>query len=426
MHYGIVAIGSRGDVQPYIALALGLQERGHQTTLMAHENFKEFVEGYGVEFHPLEGNVEDMLHSEEAQRVLRSGRIIAFARYLQKNIRKTRKAVSQDLYKGCLKVDVLVASLLAMPWIDGIAEKTGKRWAIVQLNLPATRTRVFPLAAMDTFNFPAYNLFTYRLFELFYWTSNKRGINDFRKSIGLAPLKTPLLRKIADDKILYLYCFSPALRARPDDWPPEVDITGFLFLPEKKRKTSKQDNIPVELIRWMEDSQREQEGRSAPIYIGFGSIPIPDPELFKNILTELLHTTTHRFIFCRGWSMPMDLPNHRRLFQIKSINHEWLLPRCRAAIIHGGVGTTAAALRAKIPLIIVSIIADQPWWGKIIEAKLTGIHIPFRKLTAIKLLTAIKETESLLMKRQAVRLGDQINQEDGLKKTINALEEYFS
>src|SRR5580693_2273655 len=151
MHYGIVAIGSRGDVQPYIALALGLQERGNRTTVIAHENFKEFVEGYGVEFHPLAGNVEDMLHSDEAQRVLRSGRIIAFARYLQKNITNTWEAVSRDLYKGCLKADVLVASLLAMPWVYSIAEKTGKRWAIVQLNLPATPTKAFPLAAMDTF-----------------------------------------------------------------------------------------------------------------------------------------------------------------------------------------------------------------------------------------------------------------------------------
>ncbi len=185
MHYGIVAIGSRGDVQPYIALAMGLQERGHRTTVMAHENFKEFVEGYGVEFLSLEGNVEDMLHSDEAQRVLRSGHIVAFARFLQKNIGKTREAVSQDLYNGCLKADVLVASLLAVPWVDSIAEKTGKRWAIVQLNLPTTRTRVFPLAAMDIFDFPAYNLFTYRLFEKIYWNSNKKGINYFRKSLAL-------------------------------------------------------------------------------------------------------------------------------------------------------------------------------------------------------------------------------------------------
>ena len=70
---------------PILHLALGRIERGHRTTLMAHENFKEFVEGYGVEFHSLEGNVEDMLHTKEALKVLKSGCILAFAKYLQKN-----------------------------------------------------------------------------------------------------------------------------------------------------------------------------------------------------------------------------------------------------------------------------------------------------------------------------------------------------
>jgi sterol 3beta-glucosyltransferase len=415
MHYGIVAIGSRGDVQPYVALALGLMERGHRTTVMAHENFKEFVEGYGVEFHPLEGNVEEMLHSDEALKMLKSGRILAFAKYL----RKTREAVSQNLYNGCLKADVLVASLLGMPWVDSVAEKTGKPWAIVQLNLPATSTTAFPLAAMDYFNFPLYNKFTYKLFESFYWRSNKDGINDFRSSIGLPALKTPILKKIADQKILNLHCFSPVLRARPDDWAAHIDITGFLFLPNEKRRANFQEQIPEELTRWLDDGDK-------PIYIGFGSIPIPNPTVFESIIKELLDTTTHRFIFCQGWSQPTNLPDHPRLFKIKSVNHDWLFPRCKTAIIHGGVGTTAAVLKAKIPLIIISIVADQPWWGKIIEAKLVGVHIPFRKLTKQKLLTAIADTESLLMRRQAARLGEQINQEDGLRKTVDALEKYFA
>ncbi len=233
-------------------------------------------------------------------------------------------------------------------------------------------------------------------------------------------MNTPILKKIADDKILNLYCFSPSLRARPCDWGSETDITGFLFLPKKEREIiSEQDGVPAELTRWLDEGDK-------PIYIGFGSIPIPDPKRFQSILTELLNTTTHRFIFCQGWSMPMDLPKHARFFQIKSVNHEWLLPRCRAAIIHGGVGTTAAVLMAKIPLIIVSIIADQPWWGKIIERKTVGMHIPFKKVTKWKLLAAIEKTEALEMKQCVTQLGEEINREDGLNKTVDALEIYFS
>jgi sterol 3beta-glucosyltransferase len=418
MHYGIVAIGSRGDVQPYIALSLGLMDRGHEATVMAHENFKDLVEGYGVAFHPLQGDIEELLKTEEGLAMLRRGNILAFVRYLQKVINQTQEKVNQDLLRGCQNANVIVSSLLGIPWIESIAEKLGKPWAIVQLNLPTSPTKAFPLAALDFFHFPAYNKLTYKLLETFHWKQNKKAVNKFRQTLGLKPLKKPILRKIAEDKVLNLHCFSPSLCVRPDDWDSQIDITGFLFLPKEKRERSKQDNIPVELLRWMEDGPD-------PVYIGFGSIPVPDPQKFQSVLQELLHSTDHRFIFCQGWSTPMHLPQHPHFFQVKTVNHDWLFPRCKSAIIHGGVGTTAAVLKAKIPVIIVSIIADQPWWGKIIESKGVGVHIPFKKLTTQKLLAAIEDTEGLSMKREANILGEQINRENGLKKTIDALENYF-
>ena len=84
MHYGIIAVGSRGDVQPFVGLALGLIGRGHRVTVMAHENFKGFVEGYGLAFHPLPGNIEDMLYTPEGQRVLKNGSMLVFMRFVQK------------------------------------------------------------------------------------------------------------------------------------------------------------------------------------------------------------------------------------------------------------------------------------------------------------------------------------------------------
>jgi len=413
MHYGIVAIGSRGDVQPYVALALGLKERGHEATVMAHENFKEFVEGYGVQFIALTGNVEAMLQSEEGMRTLKAGNIIAFTRYLQKITSKTSETIIADIYEACKKADVLIASLLALPWVQGLAEKLGKQWAIVQLNLPTIPTKAFPMAGLDILNFPAYNVWTYRFYAFAYHKTSKKLINGFRKSMDLPPLKISLLKKIADEKILNLHCFSPSLLARPNDWSHQNQITGFLFLP-----TNKQNKIPEDLIHWLNAGDR-------PIYIGFGSIPIPNPLLLISILTELLETTTHRFIFCQGWSPPIDLPKHPNLYQLKSISHQWLFPHCKTAVIHGGVGTTAAVLNAKIPAIIVSVIADQPWWGKIIESKKLGVHIPFKKLTAQKLLAAINKTQSPEIKSNAFGIGKEISREDGLQKTIEALEDYL-
>ncbi len=414
MHYGIVAIGSRGDVQPYIALALGLMERGHEATVMAHENFKDFVEEYGVRFIPLRGNVEAMLRSEEGMRTLRAGNIVAFSSYLQKITTKTAQTIVTDIFEACEKSDTLIASLLALPWVQGLAEKLGRHWALVQLNLPTVRTKAFPMAAFDILNFPAYNLMTYRIYEFAYHQAGKKLIHDFRKSLDLPPLKISLPKKIADEKILNLHCFSPSLLARPDDWAAQNQITGFLFLP-----TTHNEKILGELIHWLNAGDK-------PVYIGFGSIPIPNPQLLISILTELLRTTTHRFIFCQGWSLPIDLPAHPNLFQIKTISHQWLFPHCKTAIIHGGVGTTAAVLKAKIPAIIVSIIADQPWWGKIIERKGLGAHIPFKKLSAQKLSTAIEKTQRPEIIQNAFDMGERISREDGLGKTIDALENYLA
>ena len=102
-----------------------------------------------------------------------------------------------------------------------------------------------------------------------------------------------------------------------------------------------------------------------------------------------------------------------------------MFPICKAAVIHGGVGTTAAALKAKIPLMIVSIIADQPWWGKIIERKKLGVHIPFKKLSAEKLLAAINKCRDPEIIQNAFDMGEKISREDGLKKNIDTLEDYF-
>jgi sterol 3beta-glucosyltransferase len=413
-HYGIVAIGSRGDVQPYVALALGLKKRGQEASLMAHENFKDFVESYGVAFVPIRGNVEEMLRSDEGMEVIRKGDIISFSRYIKKMNKETAGTIADDIFDTCKKADVLIASLLALPWVDSMAEKLGKRWALVQLNLPTVPTKAFPMAAMDFFDFPAYNIFTHRFFEFTYHNAGKKVLNQFRASLDLPKLRIPLMKQIGIEKIPNLHCFSPSLLARPADWATNYGITGFLFLPY-----TAPDNIPNELTHWLASGEK-------PVYIGFGSIPVPDPKLLSSCVKYLLDETNHRIIFCSGWSPTIDLPKNHRLYQLRTISHQWLLPQCKAAVIHGGVGTTAAVLQAKIPLVIVSIIADQPWWGKIIEGKKLGVHIPFKKLTPRKLADALAKTQTPGILKNAFTIGEQINREDGLQKTLDVLGRYFS
>jgi sterol 3beta-glucosyltransferase len=108
-----------------------------------------------------------------------------------------------------------------------VAEKTEKKWAIVQLSFPVTPTAEFPFAGMNYFNFLRFNLFTYWVLLKVYWKFNKNEINKFRNNLGLPTLKESIVEKIAKKKIPTLYCVSPTLIFRPHDWTENISITGF-------------------------------------------------------------------------------------------------------------------------------------------------------------------------------------------------------
>jgi sterol 3beta-glucosyltransferase len=419
MHYGIIAIGSRGDVQPFVALALGLMDRGHHVTLMAHENFKAFVEGYQIGFHPLPGSVEDMLYSPKGRKVLRSGNMLVFMHFVNKEVSKNQDRVNEALLTGAEKADVFVTSVLGMIWIDAIAARFGKPYATVQLSFPTTPTVEFPCVLLDFLNFPLYNRFTYRVFDFLYTRDNIKRLNSFRQSLGLPKAKGLLLKNTGAGKNPQLYAVSESFLPRPADWEERSQITGFIYLPPKRREQNPLDGeIPAELIRWLEAGEK-------PVYIGFGSIPVPDPPRLIRVLRELLTETAYRFLFCQGWSKIVGLPVHPQLFAVPTANHDWLFPRCRAVITHGGIGTVAAALRAKTPLIVASIFADQPWWGKRVESSGLGVHVPFKEFSNEKLLAAIRKTESAAIQHRITEVGERMSHEDGLQKTIAALEAHF-
>ena len=411
MKYAIITYGSRGDVQPYIALSLGLMDRGHTVTLLAPENFKDFVIGYGVPFYPLSGNVEELLYSPEGLRVLKTGSTVSLLRYLQKGGRELQPLVNRDMISGSTNADILIASVLTAVWVRTIAEKLNKKWGIVQLSLPTTPTKEFPFAGLAFFNFPFYNIFSYWLINTIYWQLNKKGMNEFRKSLGLPKG----VRDSSSYNVLNLYLFSPQLVNKLKDWNSNSDIVGYLTLPASKNGAYQ---IDEGLTEWLQNGE-------APIYIGFGSIPIPDPNLFCKIVNEIISQTQYRIIFCKGWSNISDLVPHPNLFVVKSVNHQWLFPQCKAAVIHGGAGTTAAALKAKISLIVVSVFADQPWWGKIIEDKELGVHIPFKKLTLQKLMKAIGVVQQSQVLKNIAEIGERIDCEDPLNKALDTIENYF-
>ena len=409
MKYGIITTGSRGDVQPFIALALALMEKGHEVTIVAPENFKEFVEGFGVPCLPVTGDTERIINSPEALKLLEGGSIFKFFYHVQKASAKTADQSNRDILDACGRFDHLITSVLPLPIVYSIAEKYGKKCAVVFLSVPPVPTREFPFQVFGTKGHPWLNRFSYKLTGLAYAMIRKK-LDQFRTEIGLRPAN--VMKVLLRSDILAITAISPLLIPQPKDWPANAHVTGFFFVP----KIATEKPTPG-LEEWLAKGDK-------PLYMGFGSIPIPDQARLIRALQGVL--AEKRVVLGAGWSILKDLPAHEHLFTTKYVDHEWLLPRCSAAIIHGGIGTIAAALRSGTPVIVVSILADQPINGKMIEAKKLGRHIPFKKLSPENLIGAIRAVEDQQIVKTCRSAAAAIAGEDGLGKAVGLLEDYFN
>lgn len=413
MRYGIITTGSRGDVQPFIALALALMEKGHHVTVVASENFREFVQGFGVPYLPIAGDSERLINSPEALKLLEGGSIFKFFYHLQKVAARTADQSNRDMLEACSHFDGLITSVLPLPMVYSIAEKYHKKCAVIFLSVPPVPTKEFPYQVLGTKGHPLLNRLSYRLMALGY-AMIRKPVNRFRKEIGLP--QANVMKACLRSDMLALTAVSQQLIRQPADWPPNAHVTGFFYLPRSARERTATNEIPQGLQDWLAKGDK-------PIYMGFGSIPIPDKARLLHTLQGML--TERRVVFATGWSILDGLPTHPNLFVTKYVNHDWLLPRCSAAIIHGGIGTISAALRAGTPIIVVSILADQPINGKIIEQKKLGCHLPFRELSPERLLQAIHAVEDRLIKENCKATAAGINREDGLGKAVDLIEKYF-
>lgn len=418
MNIGIYTYGTRGDVQPYIALALGLMDRGHQITLSAPENFEDLVSGFGIKFHPLYGDAEQIMNSPEGQSVLQTENTIKLMKYFFKILYSIRVPLRKSYIEGISQVDFIIANSATLPIVSAIAEKQNKKLALSYFMPPVVPTAEFPLSDFDFLNFGWYNKLTYKVAHSFYWKFVKKETNEFRRELGLPELKENLITHIGKAQPLDLYCISPSLIPQPCDWEGNHKITGFLSVPIEKLETDASNKDDQSLINWLQQGEK-------PIYIGFGSNGVGNSDKFTDILQEILNSTNERILFCTGWALYHDLPVHKNLFIIKYVNHDNILPKCKIGIFHGGAGTLAAMLRNNLPVIIISFYTDQPAWGKIIERKGLGIHIPLKQLKASKLLEAIANVQVDVVKQRVLLMAEKIRNENGLENTLNELEKYF-
>jgi UDP:flavonoid glycosyltransferase YjiC (YdhE family) len=264
---------------------------------------------------------------------------------------------------------------------------------------------------------PGYNLTSHWLAYQIVWQAFRPTINRWRREalgLGRAPFWGRFgetRREVPRQEVPVLNGFSGHVVLRPPDWGDRVQVTGYWFPEEEEWQP------PADLVRFL-------EGGPPPVFVGFGSMPVPDAEGTTALVLEALRRSGQRGIVHAGWGGvgSRDLPEWA--FRLEYAPYGWLFPRMAAVVHHGGSGTTAFGLRAGVPSLVVPFVFDQFYWGRrIAELGVGPAPVPFGKLTARRLAAAIDQAVSDGGMRQRARvLGERIRVEDGLGTAVGVLE----
>ncbi|MBL8057868.1 MAG: glycosyltransferase family 1 protein [Anaerolineales bacterium] len=411
MRVTLIALGSRGDVQPYVALGRGLHQAGHHVTVLASADFHDLVTSHGLQFADMGGRLEDV--AQGLQDLLEQGQ---WLKILPRMGRAAQALAGQAAAAGLAAAqgaDLLVAGLGGLFVGMALAEKLGL--PLVQAYLyPFTPTREFPsiLTPLPQTPLTAWaNGPSHHLARQMMWQMTRAADNQARVQVlGLPP--APRWGPFAAQPWPTLYGYSPRVIPRPQDWAASIEVTGYWFLPPPADWAP-----PADLVAFL-------RAGPPPVYIGFGSMTSRRPGEAAELVLAALARAGQRGVLYAGWGglKREALPEH--VFMTSAVPHTWLFPQMAAVVHHGGAGTTAAGLAAGVPSILTPFMGDQPFWGRRVAALGVGPQpIPRSKLTVEGLARAIQQAVGdPALRQRAADLGAQIRAEDGVGRAVAAVE----
>ncbi len=416
MKITIFAAGSRGDIQPCIALGSGLQQAGYRVCLAAPEDFADLIQQHGVSYHLLRGDIQQRMASDTGRRLMERGGAnpITTIRAMRTLIGPVVKTMAEDAYAACQQADALICLGVFSPFGHAIAEA---------LHIPMLQIEPTPLLPTRAFPAPSWpiqrnlggvhNYLSGLAMLQAIWLWYRPFVHDFRKRLGLPTMSAAACyRALRTTPMLSAY--SPSIISHPADWPASVHITGYLFLDQQSWQPS------AELRAFL-------DAGDPPVAIGFGSMAGRNPEQLAQLAIEALARSGQRGVLLTGWGGLRTEAVPNTVFVLDSAPHSWLFPRMAAVVHHGGAGTTAEGLRAGVPSVIVPFAFDQSFWGARISALGLGpAPLPKKHLTAERLAAAISRAISdSAMQQRAKAYGIAIRAEHGLSNAVNVVTRSF-
>ena len=414
----IMTLGTRGDVQPFIALAQGLLSAGNEVVLTAPQRFAGFAAGHGVPFAGVDdGPMRLMDDPAMAGAVIEGG-----ARARLRQVR-TMPAMFTQVLADCWAVashgagagaDVVVHNGQIIAG-QHVAEKLGIP-AVLALPIPMyvpTREFPWPAVAMPSWLPAAANRSTFlgmkapaaifgRVVDR--WREDTLGLP--RRRGRHDPLRRP-----DNGQAPVLHAFSPSVLPPPVDWPDSVHTTGYWFLPPSD------EGLPPRV----EDFLRAGD---PPVFVGFGSMSGRDPARSTALVLEAARSAETRLVIGAGWGGLDSGVSGDDVLAVEDVDYLRLFPRVAAVVHHGGAGTAGAAFASGRPQVVCPFVADQPFWARLARSRgVAPAPQPQRHLTAAGLASAITTaaTDSD-MARAAQELGDRVRAEDGISAAVTVLE----
>jgi sterol 3beta-glucosyltransferase len=414
----VLAVGSQGDVLPLGALAGGLTRLGHTVRLATHDTFRGIAERAGLEFARIAGNPMEIVHGDAGQAWLASvDNPLLFMARVSRVARDILDKLNDDALQACRGSDAVIYSLPLALSGHTMAEALGVPGIPAAL-YPLHPTRDFPSIMTPTLRLGgALNWTSGWIVQQLFWRVFRSHQNRWRRSrLGLPPLPVcSPLAAMQRDGVPMLYGYSPSILPLPEAWIGSLAVSGFWF------SSAWTDwSPPKDLLDFL-------EAGSPPLYVGFGSMASADPGRTAEVISDSLARTGQRAVLAAGWGGVSHAGKGGRVFSVEHVPHGWLFPRVAAAVHHGGAGTTAAALRAGVPSIIVPFFADQFFWGSRIQALGLGPRpIPKKKLTADALTGAIGSVLSDPGMRERCRaMAARIGAEQGIEAAAAIADRYL-
>jgi sterol 3beta-glucosyltransferase len=391
----IVGVGSRGDVAPYVGLGHRLQESGCRVAIATHARFAAMVSEIGLEWRSVSGDTESLIRSRMQQD--------SDAAWRQALADFTAE-MSEDIAAAAqLGTDVILTPLGQAP-ICALVAAAFRVPTIGVYLAPSVPTGEFPLPGLtqpdgdDALDIRAANQ---RLLE------RTRGIYGdvlprLGRSLGLPPqAHEGVWDQLASSESPICHGYSPAVIARPADWPDNVDVVGYWWPPDPPG--------------WQPSAQLTDflAAGPPPVFVGFGSMAVGRGERLGPVILEAIREARVRAVVQAGWAEVSVEGDD--VLQIGDTPHNWLFSRVDAAVHHAGAGTSGAALRAGLPTVTVPVMTDQPFWAERIHKLGAGPQpIPFEDLTPSRLAVAIRQAlDDPRHRDRATELARLVNEDDG-------------